>query len=413
MIVACINFLVLIISSRYLGVETRGQISLLILNIANVQMLSEIFTGYASVYFIPRFSLNKLFYFGIVWIVLILLLGTLILYYLNYLIPHDEVEFVIISAMVILNTFCMVIILGKENIRLYNWLSVLQPLLLLIVLFFNIFVEKKYVLDSYFDALFYSFAVVLVINIFTVVQYLKINTLSEFHLKPIFANGFLSQWSNWMHLLANRFSYYILSAIALNQLGIYSTASSLIESVFVIYSGISTVVLSYVSNESDTDKSKHLTIKAAAASFILTVLALLIILLIPEKWILWVLGKNFQNIKLPMMLLSGGVMMIAYSAVFSHYFSGKGVLKFNAISNTIACLFTLIFSHFFVQHWGIPGAAVLASISYSIEAIFVIYFFVRYEQIRLNELLNFFSVIKLFSYLKNIVTKSTRNNPMT
>lgn len=397
-LVAVINFLVLIVSSRYLGVETRGEISLLILNIANIQMISEIFTGYTLVYFIPRYSLRKIFVYGIGWIVLVVLVGTWMLYKLNYLIPFYEKEFVAICLMVLLNTFCMVIILGKENIRLYNWLSVLQPLLLLVILTYNIFAEKNLVLDSYFDALFYSFGVALIINIVTVYQYLKKDNMNDFYWYNVFSNGFLSQWSNWMHLLSNRFNYYVLSVVTLQYLGIYSTASSLMESVFVIYSGISTVVLSYVSNEQDAEKSNILTIRAATGSLILTIIAVLILILIPESWIIWLLGKGFINIKLPMLLLSFGVVFISYSAVFSHYFSGKGILKYNAFSNTVACLFTVFFSHIFVQKWDVAGAAVVASISYTIEAILIVVFFRKHLGIRWSQLLDFSFIrsIKLY-----------------
>jgi len=396
-LVALINFFVIIISSRYLGVKTRGEISLLLLNIANIQMISEIFTGYALVHFIPKFSLKKILLYGLMWIILIIVIGSLIFGYLGYLIPNYEWEFVIVSMLVILNTFFMVINLGKNNIRLYNWLSVLQPLLLLVVLSFNIFVEKKLILSSYFDALFYSFGTVVIINSISVFQYLKKDHQTEFILSSIFSNGFLSQWSNWMHLLSNRFSYYILSSVALQSLGIYSTATSLIESVFVIYTGISTVVLSYVSNIQDKSEAQSITIQSALASCVLSLMAIVILLLIPESWFLWILGNGFMGIKPVMYFLAFGTLMISYSAVFSHFFSAIGVLKYNAISNTIACLFTILFSSVFIKIWGIIGGAIIASISYTIEAILIVYFFIQHNKINNIKLL--FNI----NFLRNLI----------
>ncbi len=392
-VVACINFLVLIISSRYLGVETRGQISLFILNIANVQMISEIFTGYALVHFIPKYSLKKIVHYGVFWIMMVVFLGSWMLWYLDYLIPYYEIHFIIISCMVLLNTFCMVVLLGKGNIRLYNVLSILQPLLLLVVLTFNIFFEKKLVLDSYLEGLFYSFGLALALNLITLFQYIQKNTNEKFELLPIVSNGFLSQWSNWMHLLSNRFSYYVLSLIGLQVLGIYSTATSLLESIFVIYSGVSTVVLTYVSNTTDRAQSRKITIQAATASFLLSFIAIVVILILPEPWLLWILGKGFKGIQQPMKLLSMGALMISYSAVLSHYFSGIGILKYNAISNTLACLVTILFSHLFVQKWGINGAALVATISYSIEAILIVYFFIKHEHLKWREILAFKSLV--------------------
>lgn len=385
-IATIINFLVFIITSRYLGIETRGEISLIVLNIANIQMIGEIFSGYALVHFIPKFSLRKILLYGTLWITALLIAGSYTLYLLGYLIPHYEWHFVIAAGMVSLNTFCMVIILGKNNIRLYNWLSVLQPLLLLTILSFDIFIEKKMVLDTYFDALYYSFGAALLINIYTITQYLKKDINEKFEFLSVISNGFLSQWGNWMHLLSNRFSYYILSTITIQKLGLYSTAVSLIESVFIIYTGISTVVLSFVSNESDREKAKKITIKAATGSFILTALSLLILLSIPEEWLLFVFGKSFAGIKEPMIILSFGIALISYSAVFSHYFSGIGILKYNAVSNTLACLFTVMFSNVFIQQWGIKGAAITGSVSYIIEALLVSYFFMKTEKLQWKEM---------------------------
>lgn len=384
-IVSVINFLVFVITSRYLGIETRGEISLIVLNIANIQIIGEIFTGYTLVHFIPKFSLKKIFLYGISWIIFLLIAGSYMLYLMNYLIPNYEWQFVVATGMVSLNTFCMIIILGKSNIRLYNWLSVLQPLLLLAVLGFDIFIEKKMVLDTYFDALYYSFGIVLLINIYTVVQYLKKDKNDVFEFSAILSNGFLSQWGNWMHLLSNRFSYYVLSTMGIQQLGLYSTAVSLIESVFVIYSGISTVVLSFVSNEADREKSRRIAVRAAMGSFIVTLFALMIILSIPEKWLLLVFGKSFTGIKEPIVILSFGISFIAYSAVFSHYFSGIGVLKYNALSNTLACLFTILFSNVFIQQWHVNGAALIGSVSYTIEALLVTYFFMKTEKLSWKE----------------------------
>ncbi len=389
-LVAVINFLLLILSSKFLGIETRGQIGLLLLNIANVQIISEIFSGYALVHFIPKFNLKKTFYFGALWIVIITLIGTLILYFLNYLIKGYELDFVLISLLVIANTFCMVIILGKGNIRLYNWLSILQPLILFAVLTFNIFIEKKLVLDAYLEGLYFSFGCALIISLTSVLKYLKLSDIKEdFHLIQILKNGFLSQWSNWMHLLANRFSYYILSVYALSWLGLYSTATSLAESVWVIYSGISTVVLSYVSNETDSQKRKKISIQAASFSWALSLFAIITLLLIPENWLLWLLGKSFVGIKENIFILAPGIWLIGYSAVLSHYFSGIGILKYNAIGNTISCLFTICFSSYLIKKYGIKGASITASISYSIEAIMITFFFISNQKIKFKELLNF------------------------
>ena len=65
--VAVINFLVFIISAKYLGTSSRGEINILVLNIAIIQILNEIYTGYSLIYFIPKYDLKKIFLTGIIY----------------------------------------------------------------------------------------------------------------------------------------------------------------------------------------------------------------------------------------------------------------------------------------------------------------------------------------------------------
>jgi len=61
--VSLINLGILLLTSRYLGTRTRGEISLWVLNIFIFQMLAEIFTGYSLVHFIPKTDFKKIFLF--------------------------------------------------------------------------------------------------------------------------------------------------------------------------------------------------------------------------------------------------------------------------------------------------------------------------------------------------------------
>ena len=59
-VIAVINFLILLLSARYLGVRTRGEISVFLVNIALVQVLTEIYTGYNLVHFMQKFSHRRI-----------------------------------------------------------------------------------------------------------------------------------------------------------------------------------------------------------------------------------------------------------------------------------------------------------------------------------------------------------------
>ena len=82
--VALINLVILLVSSRQLGGDVRGQVSLLILNIAIIQAINEIYTGYALVYFVPKFSLKKLYKNGFLFSVLCTIASTVVFFSISF-----------------------------------------------------------------------------------------------------------------------------------------------------------------------------------------------------------------------------------------------------------------------------------------------------------------------------------------
>ena len=183
-LVAIINFIILIFSSKYLGVSSRGEISILILNIAIIQIINEIFTGYSLVYFIPNYNLKKLFVTGILYTLVACSLSNSIFFLIKKQLPNYEWASYVISLIIILNTFNCVIILGKEKIKLYNFLNVIQPVLLLIGLIINISVMKNYTFTDFFYPLFISFVVAFIISLIATVKLIS-NSKLPFNLRVL------------------------------------------------------------------------------------------------------------------------------------------------------------------------------------------------------------------------------------
>ena len=133
--VALINLVILLVSSRQLGGDIRGQVSLLILNIAIIQAINEVYTGYALVYFVPKFSLKKIYKNGILFSLICSVFSCLFFYSISYFtkkqwaieIKNQLFHITFLSFIIIIHSFHGVIILAKENIKLYNFLNFFQP----------------------------------------------------------------------------------------------------------------------------------------------------------------------------------------------------------------------------------------------------------------------------------------------
>lgn len=386
--VAIINFLILILSAKYLGVSTRGEISLFVLNIANIQIINEIYTGYSLVYFVPKFNLKRILMNGIIWTLISTSLSNLVFYLLNKEIPGFEMDMYFLSLLIILNTFNMVNLLAKEKVKAYNLLSMLQPFLLLSGILFYVLFKKDYTFNAYVTPLYFSFSIAFVLSFVSVLKLVKEkDDKKEFSLRPILENGFFCQLAGWFHLLANRFSLYFFSTSAL--VGLYSAASSLIESVWIISTGISPIVLSKISNTGDTPFNRSIILTLAKASLILSVLAVLVVYFLPNGLFTYLLGKDFSSVKGVMLWIAPGILFISFSTIISHYFSGLGNLKFIAFSNFTGFVITLLLAPFLIGIYGPKGAAIVANCSYFTSSLILFVGFVVRTKISFADFVNF------------------------
>jgi O-antigen/teichoic acid export membrane protein len=208
----------------------------------------------------------------------------------------------------------------------------------------------------------------------------------EFELKPIFENGFLCQLSVLFHLLANRLSFYFLSSTAM--IGLYSNASSLIESVFIIANGISPIVLSKISNTGDSDYNRKLMLTLAKTSLLLSGIGVLILALIPNQFYIYLLGNDFAGVKNLMIWIAPGVLAVSFSSIIIHYYSGMGNLRVITIANGIGFVFTLVLAPVLIRKYELGGAAITANISYFVSALILLGIFMKKSGFKILDLFN-------------------------
>lgn len=400
--IAVVNFLILIITSKYLGISTRGEISLIILNISIIQMINEVFTGYSLVYFISKFDIRKIYYKGITFTIIATLSTNLILYLLNKQLKGYELLLTFIAIIIILNTFNCVIILAKEYMKLFNFLGILQPALLLAGIFVYTKLLHIYTVDAFLWPLFFSFIFSFAISSFFVIKYIfKHDEKKEFSMVSILKNGFYCQLAVLMYILSSRLSYYLLETKP--DVGLYSTASSLIESVLIITNSITPILLAKVARTENNEQNVKFTLIFAKLCFVFSLLAMLVLYIVPDEFFTMLLGNKFDHCKPIMLLLAPGIVFLSFSGILSHYYSGTGNLKTVSFINLFGFISTLILAPILIKLYGITGAAISTNISYFITFIVSIIIFMRTNMIKTNQL---FSIKDDLNELKRILASN-------
>lgn len=388
--VALINLVILLVSSRQLGGDVRGQVSLLILNIAIIQAINEIYTGYALVYFVPKFSLKKLYKNGVLFSVLCTIASTVVFFSISFFsnkqwaheIKEQLVHITILSFIIIIHSFHGVIILAKEKIKLYNFLNFFQPTVLLVVLSLNIFILKNNTISSYITALYVSFASSLIISSYGMIIIFKNNIMETrlFNGSLIFRNGFNNQLANLSHMLSNRYNFYLISSNAL--VGVFSTSATLIESVLIISSSAAAIILTHIANRKDEAEHVRITYLLSKICFILSAFAILVLLFIPAEFFTFLLGKDYSLTKQIMLALAPGILFISFSTIISHYFSGLGKQRLIAIANLSGLFTTIVSSYFLINKYQIFGACYATCLSYFVASFVLVIMFMKENKLK-------------------------------
>ncbi|MDF2457523.1 MAG: hypothetical protein K0R51_3516, partial [Cytophagaceae bacterium] len=136
-VLALLNFGTIILSTRLLGAEGRGEISFFVTNMVLVLLFTGLLGGSSLVYLTPRYNFFRFLMPSYAWALLLTGVFCSFFYFTNQL-PARDFYFLFFS--ILLNSWKstnMMVLLGKEKIKAFNWLALIHSLLL--ILFFLLY----------------------------------------------------------------------------------------------------------------------------------------------------------------------------------------------------------------------------------------------------------------------------------
>jgi len=387
--VAIINFLVLLLSARYLGVRTRGEISVFLINIVLVQVITEVYTGYSLVHFLQKFNHRKLMRTGGLIIVLTAALAGFLLP-LRSAIVLDVYFYFPVLLLVLLHSFFCVLLLGKQRLRMYNLISLVQPFLLLTFLAFLIFVTKNFTFKAYYIALTASFFFALPLSTFFVYRAFRESIVfSEYSFKSVAAKGLYFQAGTLMLLFINRYNYYVLAET--EKIGLYATSCALMDACLLIASAASPVLLARISVISNAGMLLLRILR-------LVILALLVLYatcwLIPESLLLLLVGNGYTGIRSVMLSYGPSVVFQGACMLVGQYYSATGRQAQLVKLYTVPFIIHLILAPLLIKQMGITGAAAASAFTFLLVFLRLYFNFCSAENLSPRFLFQRFSLTK-------------------
>lgn len=383
-------FLIVVITAKLIGAEGRGVISLIVLGTAITLLINNIVGGNAIVLLTPKIEPIKLLIPSYFWAVISCALVTIILH-LSELTPREySIHIFFISLLQSVGSIHLSVFLGRQKIRLYNMMTVLQVVILFGTIAWLYLVQGEKNVMSYVIALYISFAVQALFTSWFISKEVTGTSLSGMQnvIRLILANGLIIQLCNVIQILNYRLSYFFLEEHhGLIALGVFSTASIVAESVWLISRSIALVQYAGIVNSDDADYNKRVTIRLAKLSAIASVAAWVPLLMLPPAFYSLLFGDEFRNISGQLWWYAPGIMALAFSTVFGHYFAGLGMNRINLYGTLTGFAVTLIASWLLIPEYGINGAAMSVSLSYTIHAVYLFIVYKKHTNLVINDLI--------------------------
>lgn len=391
-ITSVIGLLTIVLVSQYLGAIGKGEQSIFLFNIVILLLISTLVGNTTLIYLTPRHKFSDIFFPSLIWTIVSLSILFSVFWLLNLPIITYPKELFFITLMAALSDINTNILIGKERIKESNILKLISPTASIIYIIILIFLNKFTSITDYINSLLISYILSLVCGIYYLrneYKGLQFNKFFNFNIfKTLFSLGFIKQLGNLSQQLNARLSFYLIALYSsTHALGIFSNGLSLTESTLLFSSSLALVQYSRLSNTEDENYSKSMTLLLTKAILILSFLALLILSLLPQTFYTFVFGAEFSQVKQIIQLLFLGVLLLNATTTFTQYFASKGNFHIATIASTIGLIPTLVFGFLLIPRYGIAGAAISTTLSYTIIFLIEYYYFHRYSKAKIKDLL--------------------------
>lgn len=371
------NLLTVMLAGHVLGGAGLGAISLIVLGIT-LLMLGAGFIGGAMVYLVPRTDPRRLLRPAYLCAAAGALAGYALLRAVPLVPPGTEVHVAILTFLQALYTAHHAILVGRQQIARHNLLTAFQGTLLLVV-FAALSRSGTASITDYIAAAYASFSATALLSGWAVLQLMRTDAPdAPADLRGLMRQGFWVTGANALQLVNYRFAYALVDRLAgTAMLGVYSVGNQLAESAWLAPRSLGLVLLSQVSNERDPQERTRLTLTALKLALTAATATLCILLVIPGSVYTAAFGKDVTGLRPILLLLAPGILAMAASQAFSHYFSGIGRSRMNMLASGCGMAITVLVGPWAVAQHGTHGAAATASLAYLMAALLQFVAFLR------------------------------------
>ncbi len=366
------NLLVMMLAGHALGAEGLGTIGLIVLGITLVMLPANLIGGGAMVYLVPRVPLGRLLPPAYVC-AMVSAAGSYLVLRKVPLVPDGfEGHVCALACIQAVYSAHFGVLLGRERIAAHNAINAIHSVVLLSA--FALLLRFRNGSDAlaYVYACYAAFTLSAVLSSAAMGRSVPVKLTNRHDVaRMLLRQGFWVQGANGLQLMNYRLAYWIVEhTLGRAALGMYSVGTQLAESAWIAPRSLGMVLVSRVSNLEEVARQRDLTLLTAKAAVGVALGVILVLAMLPDTVFGIIFGKGITGLRPIVLLLAPGILSMSASQAFSHYFSGKGQNRHNLVGSGLGMFITAGLGWWAIQHWGLKGAALTASLAYTTSLLY-------------------------------------------
>ena len=207
-------------------------------------------------------------------------------------------------------------------------------------------------------------------------------------LKDIVKYGLKGYPGTIAQFLSYRLDFFLVAYfLSFAQVGLYALAVSWSELLFYLPDSMAMALFPTIASSKSIKDSNELTAIMTKAVMIIMCIGSIFIFLFAGKLIPLLYTDKFLNSIYPLFILLPGVIMLSVWKIVLSDLAGRGFPQYKSISSTIGMVSNVALNIVLIPLYGINGASLATTVSYSLTAILAIYWFTRTTGTTLRQLL--------------------------
>ena len=173
----------------------------------------------------------------------------------------------------------------------------------------------------------------------------------------------------------------IRNSFILEQVGLYGTAVSIIVTIWIIPDAIQTALRPKITQKGEPERKKLVPPSLRAVTFLVFIsMVALALIAKPALHILYNrpdAAWDFREAYAPLMLLMPGIFTLSLAKMFATDLFSRGKPQYALWISIMSLVLNISFNLYMIPRWGMNGAAIASSLSYTFSFLAFLYFYVK------------------------------------